>query len=848
MSESISFGTWLRQMRRSLDLTQKALANQVGCAEITVRRMEADEYKPSSELALVLFEKLGIPEPERSQWVRFARGISSLPDPATSQPNKPSSNLPVSLTSFIGREKEQAEVIQLLNKNRLVALTGSGGVGKTRFAIKVGEQLLANYPDGVWWVELASLNDPILLPQTVATLFGLVTQSGVSYTDLLINFLRVKSALLILDNCEHLLEACAFLSDTLLKNCRHLKILVTSREPLQIAGESLYRIPSLRLPDLEYRLDALRAFESVRLFEERVQLIQFDFSLTMENAPSIVQICRYLDGIPLAIELAAAKVGMLSPAQVAKQLGESLNLLAGAYRTTLPRHQTLRASMNWSWSLLIEAEQRLIRQLSVFAGGWTLEAAQSVCDGDVLALLNSLVTKSLIVMNQRTENTPRYSFHEIIRQYALEKLAESGESEVVRRRHLDFFLSIALRFEIEVHGPQVFSWMKRVDVEHDNLREAMNWAGESGLAQLGLRLGFALHYYWLNYGYWGLGRESLERLLARPEAAEHNIARADALNLAGDLATQQGDLKAARTFLEESKAIGQALGDAGKLSLGWACALLGQSWTFHDTARAQHELDESIILLRDAGEPWRFGVALTMRATLAESQGDLIRAREWYNESLVILRNMGDTLTVALPTLGLGRIFYYLSEYANAAAKLQQALEIFRTMQGKFAIPEVLRYLGAIALLQGDDEHAATYFDERLLMTRELMNKANIANALCDLGIALGHLGNYARAMALLREALKLSQETGNLYVTATCLTGLASIPQPLRRTAQMLAAAQAAFEGSGEFINPLYRVEHERAENKLREGLNAQDFSKLLEESYGMTIEQAVAFALSQH
>jgi predicted ATPase/DNA-binding XRE family transcriptional regulator len=844
MQESISFGTWLRQKRRALDLTQKAFADQIGCAEITVRRMEADEYKPSKELALVLFEKLGISEPERMQWISFARGMSNLPTQSIAQ-NEPNSNLPISLTSFIGREQEQADVIKLISKHRLVALTGSGGVGKTRLSIKVGEQLLGNYPDGVWLLELASLNDPKLLSPTVALLFGLITRSGISYTDLLINFLRAKCILLIFDNCEHLLDACAHLAETLLKNCPHLKILVTSREPLEITGEALYRVPSLRLPDLQYRLDTLRVFESVKLFEERAQLVQFDFSVTPENAASVAQICDRLDGIPLAIELAAAKVAVLSPEQIAKQLGESLNLLTGGSRTALPRHQTLRASMNWSWSLLTEAEQRLMRQLSVFAGGWTLETAQSVCGGDVLDLLNSLATKSLIVINQRTENSACYSFHETIRQYAREKLTESGESEVVCGRHLDFFLAIALRFKHEAHGSQAVNWMKRVNAEHDNLREAMNWAGESGQARSGLRLGTALHYYWLSYGYWGLGRESLERLLAHPKAAERTTVRADALNLAGDLATQQGDLKAARTLLEESKAIGVEVGEAGKSSLGWACMLLGQTWMGQDEARAKHEFEQSFLLLREAGEPWRFAIALLLRGWLAGNHGELVQARELFSESLTILRNMGDTWTSALPTQALGWVFYCLGDYASAFTHLQQALAMFHTLGDKNDLATALAPLGSIALIKGDKEQAIAYFEERLAITREFMNKTSIASALCDLGVAVGHLGDVSRSAALLQEGLELSQEIGNIYLIAACLTGLANIRQQPRRAAQMLAAAQAAFELSGEFIQPLERVEHERAENKIREGLDAQDFAKFLEEGRTMTVEQAVALAL---
>ncbi len=648
MQEEISFGTWLRKQRRALDLSRQAFADQVGCAEVTLRRIEAGSLKPSKEFASILIEKLGIPDSERPQWISFARGLTNPPSGQKAFPTVAlRTNLPASLTSFVGREKEQQEVIQLIAKHRLATLTGSGGVGKTRFAIKVGEQLLGNYSDGVWLLELAPLNDPTLLPQTAATLFGLRTQPSISYTDLLINHLRTKSALLILDNCEHLLDACAPFAETLLKNCAGLKILVTSREPLEIVGEARYRIPSLRLPDLPYRLEALREFESIKLFEERAQLVQFDFSLTSENDASVVQICRHLDGIPLAIELAAAKVSVLSPAQIAKQLGESLNVLAGGSRTALPRHQTLRASMNWSWSLLTDAEQRLMRQLSVFVGGWTLEAARSICDDDVLDLLDSLVTKSLIAVNERTENNVRYSFHEAIRQYAREKLMESGESEVVRERHLEYFLTIALRFEHDAHGPQLLDEIMSVNAEHDNLLEAINWAGEYGQAQSGLRLGSALHYYWLCRGYWSVGRDSLERLLSLPEASEYTTARADALNLAGDLAIQQGDLKAARALLEESRIIGLELGQAGKSCLGWTLMLQGQSLMGQDKTMAQYELEHSIVLLREAGPSWRLAIALLVRGWLAGGQGDLEQAREFYSESLDILRKTGDIWTSA---------------------------------------------------------------------------------------------------------------------------------------------------------------------------------------------------------
>jgi len=601
----------------------------------------------------------------------------------------------------------------------------------------------------------------------------------------------------------------------------------------------------LRLPGRGYQLDTLRDIESVRLFEERAQLVQFDFSLTPENASSIGQICRHVDGIPLAIELAAAKVATFSTEQIAKQLHESFNLLAQGSRTALPRHQTLRASIEWSWNLLTEQERKLMRQLSIFAGGWTLEAAQSVCDEDAVFLLNILVTKSLIAIHQSRETNTRYFFHETIRQYAREKLVESDESDVVRGRHLDFFLSVALRFEQEAHGTQLLNEIISVNAEHDNLLEAMKWAGISGRAQFGLRLGSALHYYWLCRGYWNIGRDSLERLLHLPEAGEHTTDRADALNLAGDLALQQGDLKAARTLFEESKIIGLELGNAGKSCLGWTLMLLGQSWMGHDNTMARHALDQSIVLLREAGVPWRLAIALHVRGWLAASQGDLGQAREFYSESLDILRTVGDTWTSADPTGALGWVFYCLGEYDTASAYLKQALTIYHAAEDKFGTPGTFENLGCIALLQGNNQQAVAYFEESLSIAREVGGKKRIANVLCDLGIALGHCGDYAQATGLLREGLQLSQEIRNLYLIAACLTGLAGIQRQPFRAVQVLAAAQAIFEASKEFIEPLYSIEQKRVENKIREDLNAQDFAKFLEEGHVMTVEQAVAFAV---
>ena len=598
MQEEISFGNWLRKQRRALDLTRQALAAQVGCAEVTLRRIEAETLKPSKELAGIILEKLGIPEAERPGWISFARGLSAFPLSSTPLSNKQITNLPAPLTTFIGREKEQSDVIRLITKYRLVTLTGSGGVGKSRLSTKVGEQVLENHADGVWLVELASLSNPALIAQTFAALFGISAQSTISFTDLLINFLRAKSVLLIVDKCEHLLDACAHLIDTLLKSCPRLKILATSREPLGITGEAIYLVPSLELPDLQQLIDTFRDFESVHLFEERAQLVQFDFSLTLENAASVAQICQRLDGIPLAIELAAAKVGMLATEQIAKQLDESFNLLTGGSRTALPRHQTLRASMNWSWGLLTEAEQTLMRQLSVFAGGWTLESAQAVCGGDVFELTNSLVKKSLIVMNLETGHETRCRFHETIRQYTNEKLVEAGESESMHKRHRDWFLAL-----VETADPKKstdLAWFNLIESEHDNLRAALVWSQATHEFEIAARIAFALTGFWEIRGYWQEGRKWLESGLEHRTALT-KIVLAKTLFSTRQFAMRLGDYQTAEAYGKESIALFRELED--KRNLAWALRGLGEVYMFaNEREHSKPFFAEAMTLFQEVGD------------------------------------------------------------------------------------------------------------------------------------------------------------------------------------------------------------------------------------------------------
>jgi non-specific serine/threonine protein kinase len=474
-----TFGRWLRQRRRELDLTQQALADQAGCARITLRRIESGTLKPSQELAEILLKELRIQNSERTAWIKFARGLEDYPAP---NPSPPRSNLPSQLTSFIGREREMDEIKDALVKYRLVTLTGSGGTGKSRLSLQVAAGLLDAFPDGIWLIELAPLSDPALVPQTIQNTLGLFEHKGVTILQALQEYLKEKKVLLVLDNCEHMLETCAVLSNGLLSHTNNLKILASSREALGVHGEFSWRVPSLALPDTKYvPEEQLSQYEAVRLFIERAELANPKFEVNQVNAPTLAKICVRLDGIPLAIELAAAKLKGLNVEEIHARLDDRFNLLTNGARTVLPRHQTLRATIDWSYNLLSENEKTLFRRLAVFIGGWSVEAAESICAGgeikktDITNLILGLVQKSLIYTEELSEGI-RYRRLETIRKYGQEKLSASADVENVRNQHLRYYVELSEKAESELRNSNQVMWFNRLEMEVDNLRSALGWA------------------------------------------------------------------------------------------------------------------------------------------------------------------------------------------------------------------------------------------------------------------------------------------------------------------------------------------------------------------------------------
>jgi predicted ATPase/DNA-binding CsgD family transcriptional regulator len=591
-------------------------------------------------------------------------------------------NLPASFTSFIGRERELTDVQTRLAGVRLVTLTGVGGCGKTRLALEVARAVLDRYPDGVWLVELASLADTALVPQTVAAVFDMREVSGQPVATALAAALCGRRLLLVLDNCEHLLDGCAQLVDTLLRACPELRVLATSREALGITGEIAWRVPSLPVPDA-HELPPFAELEqnpAVRLFVERAAAVQPHFVLTERNAPVVAQVCKRLDGIPLALELAAARIEALTPDQVAARLNQRFRLLTGGSRTALPRQQTLHATLDWSYALLSEPEQHLFNRLSVFAGGWTLEAAEVVCsdDGieqdDMLDLLERLVRKSLVVAEEGGDDAVRYRLLETLRQFAHERLVTAGEAETVHQRHASYCLALA-----EEVGPRMYEWaavaVDRLVAEHDNMRAAMRWFSESNAVEQAVRLGGQLWGVWVFAGYLTEGRAQLRTLLALPGASHASPAWARLVYSHGLVEYYLGDYAASRASFEHVAPLQRALGDP---LLATTLGSLGQTAREQeDYAAARTWLEEGLALAEQLDLQLVVGHALGRLGTIAQALGDYTLAQTQFEESLAVARRVNDRIGVAWALYALGCLALDQDDYLAARVWLSQGLTSF---------------------------------------------------------------------------------------------------------------------------------------------------------------------------
>ena len=744
--------------------------------------------------------------------LKAGKGIVKPETPVVVREQKSSrtTNLPIPLTSFIGREREIEDLKRLLLAKRLVTLTGAGGIGKTRLAMHVASDLSQAYKDGPWWVELAPVTDGRFIPQAVARVLGVQESSGHSLADSLNRFLHAKEALLILDNCEHVIDGCARFAADLLSQCAQLQILTTSREALGITGETTFQVPVLTVPALEHfsQLQNLKEFESIQLFVERATAIDPELALTPENVFAVIQICQRLDGIPLAIELAAARIKVFSLEEIAARLDDRFRLLTRGSRTALPRQQTLRASVDWSYDLLSEPERVLWRRLSLFVGGWTLEAAEAICsDGilqksQVLEVLSYLVDKSLVIANEQRGST-RFQMLETIRQYGQELLKSSGEMETIYSRYVAYFLPFAEKARLL--SVEQKTWFARLDADYANLRAALDWAMEADRVSA-LRLSVALGQYWEVRGYISEGRAAFEHAL-QPSANVPKAIRADGLRWQAKFIARQGDYAQAREPLEESLQLSRELGDKQ-----------GMAKSLHNS-----------------------GMIYSL-------QGDYQAAKIAYERGHVLAKEVGDERETAGLTTSLGNVANYLGDYDTARHYQEESVTIFRKLGDKFGLFIALNNLGLVLERQGDIAGARRHYEASIETAYDLGEKNLVAYALNGLAHVLCMEDDLTEATRRYRESLHVAHEIGEKRCIAYCLEGFAKIALQIGnpgRGAHLLGAAAALRETIGAPLIQKEQDELDQDANLIRSQLGEKKFGSAYAAGVAMTVDQAVGFAL---
>lgn len=733
------------------------------------------------------------------------------------------SNLPAPLTSFIGREDDLAQVQRLLSTSRLVTLTGAGGCGKTRLAIQLASTVSSTFADGVWLVDLAPLREPALVPQLVGQALGLRPPSLQPLLELLLDFVRSKQLLLILDNCEHLLTACVQLAQTLLPQAATLRILAASRAPLALAGEMVYPVQGLVWPSEEngrersvsQQPQELMAYDAVRLFAERARAIAPNFSLTAENAAAVVEVCRKLDGLPLAIELASARTNVLTAQQIVARLDDRFSLLTAKQPAALePRHQTLRAAIDWSYDLLTAEEQILLRRLAVFAGGCTLDMVEAICADEgseplpIFDLLSSLVDKSLVVAETVSRPQARYRLLETIREYALEKLNAAGEISHLRDRHLDLFVARTEEVAPKLRGAYQQLWMIWLEGEVDNLRAALGWSLASGRVEAGLRMANALGEFWWFQGYQREGRVWSERLLAQAADDVPILLRADVNATVSSFSWQMGDHEAGKAQAETAIALAEQAGDEDTFVLIFSMISLANNLRAIGDYAAAFDLGQRCIqLAREGG----YGLVepLAIQGINAIAMGKYDLGRELLNEALALTRAAGNT---------------------------HRAAGIFKIV-------------GDLTRCEGAYAEAQSIYEQCLSIYYELDTELDTATVLCSLAHTHLHLGEVERAKALLNESLALQRATGNERGLAECLLGFGALAIAYGLPVLAVRLLTAAVTWSAESILNTYpgeRLAYEESLAAAQREVSEQTFIEAQREGRTLTMAQAIEIALS--
>ncbi|HET9494686.1 MAG TPA: tetratricopeptide repeat protein [Chloroflexia bacterium] len=884
--DGITFGGWLKQRRNELGLTQHELAQALSISHIMLVKIEAGQRRPSSQMAGMLADFLRLPDDEREAFLVFARAgrpVAQLPSDASATRHDDATlrapwrntyahrtNLPTPLTPLVGRDTDVAAVQNQLNQpsTRLLTLTGSPGIGKTRLALQVALGLVGQFDDGVYLVELAHVSDPDLVLPTIAQTLGLREFGGLEIGEQLRQYVQGRRMLLVLDNFEQVLDA-AQLIMWLMEPSPWLKVLTTSREALHVRGEKRFPVQPLALPDVAQTedLQSLAENPSVRLFVERARAVQPDFTLTPGNAQSVASICTRLEGLPLAIELAAARSGLFPPEAVLARLGRRLDLLTGGARDLPERQRTLRGTIEWSYDLLNEREQNLFRKLAVFVGGSTVEAVQALYDTegdlattDTLSALQSLIDKSLVGVSEGSREKqglarePRFTMLETITEYAFERLRENAEAEVIQERHALYVLGLLEEVEPRLLGPEQIAWLNKLDMEHDNIRAALTWALESKAAEIGLRLVGALRWFWTQRSHYTEGLRWAKAIVTMRGTEPRNAARARALWSAGVLAWLQGDPEV-RPFIEESVSIWREVGD--KRGLGHALHILGMATLQQGQPQMAHAIQlETVAVFRAAGDKLGLSLALPVLSNIMLALEDAGasdyhvgygRHRALLEEAIQLARETGGMWVLALQLRGLGLIALRQGEYAEARSLFQESLALHWEMGTKHEAAATVADLGQLAQLEGDLEAAAELYEKSLGLFRECADKHGMVNTMAAVGGVALRLGDTSRAVDVLTTALEMVRDLGSLRYSLVALGALgwlmACLGQPAR-AAVLLSAVEAHYEAH-HFLHPVAaRMESERYRESARARVDEDTWQQEWARGSGMSVEQALQFA----
>jgi predicted ATPase/class 3 adenylate cyclase len=772
-------------------------------------------------------------------------------------------NLPGQLTPLIGRANEVALVQNLLQREevRLLTLTGPGGIGKTRLGLQVAAELSDRFADGVFFVNLAPISDSTFVVPTIAQTLDIREVTGQPLLEHVKQELQHKHMLLLLDNVEQVVSAGVQIVDVLAA-CPQLKILVTSREVLHVHAEHEFPLPPLALPDPGHLPDltALSHYAAVALFLQRAQAVKPDFQITNANAGAIAEICVRLDGLPLAIELAAARMKLFPPKALLARLDQRLSVLTGTSRDVPTRQQTLRNTISWSYNLLDTAEQRLFRRLSVFVGGCTLEAVEAVCAdasdggeaGQVVDRVASLIDKSLLQQTEQEGEEPRLLMLETIREYGLEVLAASGEMEITRRAHALYYLRLSEEAEPELAGPRQAIWLERLEREHENLRAVMQWSleqaegerGEARTREIALRLGGALRQFWYMRCYFSEGRDFLERALLRSDGVAASV-RAKALFAATRLNVSLDYLDRAEVLCEESLALYRELGDTAGIasSLHLLAAI---AWGRGNLAMARSQEEESLALFRELGDKRSVDYALVYLGNLAIDQGEYVRARSLLEDSLEMNKELGDTTSIADSLFNLARLCYLSQgDLTQAHTWLEESLALYRELGDKESIAYYLYLSGLLALGEGETALAYSQVEQAVALFKEMRHQHDTTVSLYALAQVVAALGDDARSQSLYEEGIAVARKTGNRQTVAFGLQGLArvvAVQGELSWAARLWGAAETLRETSGAPIPPVERSAYESSVTAARAQLGEKPFATAWAEGRLMTPEQALA------